>query len=60
MKITIDYDGTWWDWEVEGDPNARGTYSGAANSLEYALESIGKTVARKARDPWNPKVRTEY
>ena len=60
LKITIEYDGTWWDWTVEGDENARAPYCGVADSLTLAYDGIVTGIQAKKRHPYNPSVRTEY
>ena len=60
LKITLEHDGEWWDWTVEGDENARGPYCGAADTYWHAFESIASVMQAKKRNPYRPNVRTEY
>jgi hypothetical protein len=61
LKITIELNDGWWDWDVEDDPNARGTYCGTTSrSVRSACEDMLQAIQDKARHPYNPKVRTEY
>ena len=60
MKITFEKNDGWWDWTVEEDPNARGSYCGTANRLHVAYTGMAEAMKDKARHPYSPKVRTEY
>ena len=60
MKIEIEFDGTWWDWRVEDDPNSRAGYCGGAIDLQQAMEAITEAIKEKKRHPFNYNVRTEY
>lgn len=64
MKIIIEIiserNQTWYDWTVEGDPNARGDYCGTTNNWSEIWPSIDEAISRQARHPYNPKLRTEY
>lgn len=61
IKITIEElrDG-WFDWIVEGDPNARGAYCGGARLLERAIDEMADAIRDKRRHPYTPTTRIEY
>ena len=60
LKITFEYDGTWWDWSVEGDENARAPYCGANDTFSTAYDAVVRCIQFNKRNPYNPNARTEY
>lgn len=52
MKIDIEYDGKWWDYNVYHEKRH---LCGCASQLEDALESIIDAARRIQENPKNPK-----